>query len=83
MGEKMKLFKVNLRGMKSNYSGPRYGCSYVVAEDSNAAYLLVRNYVDKKDLGFDHEREMESVELIAEDAEYPRCGTILFLTGSD
>lgn len=79
----MKLFRVNLRGMKSSYGGPAYGCSYVVAEDSNAAYLLLREYVDKKDLGFDNERELESVELIAEDSEYPRCGTILFLTKHD
>jgi len=79
----MKLFLVKLRGMRSSYSGPAYGCSYVVAEDSNSAYLLLREYVDRHDLGFDHERELQSVELIAEDAKYPRCGTILFLTKHD
>jgi hypothetical protein len=79
----MKLFLVKLRGMRSVFSSPAYGCSYVVAEDSNSAYLLLKEYVDKNGLGFDHERELQSVELIAEDAEYPRCGTILFLTKHD
>jgi hypothetical protein len=76
----MNLYKVTLRGMKSSIAGDvAYGISYVVADGPTRAYKIVRGFLDEEDLGFDSERVLESVELIAEDERYPDCGTILFV----
>ena len=77
-GKKMKLFRVIIRGGCSTTS-TNYHYSYVVAENSVIAYEKVRKFLDEKDLCFSSEREMESVELIAEEGNYPECRTILFL----
>ena len=78
MSENFKLYEVVLRGMSSG-TGTIYGRSYVVAKDSHRAYQIVREFLDKKDIGFDSDREMKEVGLLAENAEYPNCKTILFL----
>ena len=70
----MKLYKITLKGIFSNIRSP-----YVVAENSDEAYQKVKDYLDKKDYGFSHERELDKIELLAEDCEYPKCKTILFL----
>ncbi len=74
----MRLFKVTTR-----FTPPAIGIdcsqSYVVAEDPNKAYKMVRAFFDKEDIGFIHNRELKSVELIAEDSKYPEIGTRLFL----
>lgn len=76
----MNLYKVTLRGMKSSIAGSvAYGISYVVADGPTRAYEIVREFLDKTDLGFDSERVLDSIELLAEDKEYPDCGTILFI----
>ena len=77
----MKLWLVECRGMTYSIagSGNVHGRAYVIAEDPQAAYAKLRAYLDKKDLGFTHERELASVELIADASEYPSCGTQLFL----
>ena len=75
----MKLYKVTLQGMTTNAIGPIYGISYVVAEDTDKAYTLVRAHLDQHDLGFRTSRELASVELIAEDVMYPDCRTMLFI----
>ena len=38
----------------------------------------VRNYLDKKDIGYAGERTLEKIELIAEDYEYTFTGHLLF-----
>jgi len=74
----MKLYRVNLKGF--GYSNcVVYGSSYVVAEDSHKAYLKVRKYLDDKGYGFKKEREMKSVDLIADEDEYTDVQTRLFL----
>jgi hypothetical protein len=60
-----KLYRVILRGMQSNLIGVAYGASYVVAKSADAAYRKVRAALDKEDIGFLRERELERVELIA------------------
>ena len=68
-----KLYKVTCRGMRSTH-----GTAYVVANDAGDAYARVRAELDKRDLGFTDDREMESVELIAEDCQYPSCKVQLY-----
>ena len=75
----MKLFKVRLRGLGGGYTGIDYGTSYVVAEDPTSAYVMVRKFIDENDFGFQHERELYSVELIADSYRYCDCRTLLFL----
>lgn len=70
-----KLFRVNLRGLKSSV----FGSSYVIAQDSNEAYQKVRKHLDEKNYGFSKERELESVELIAENIDYTDTQKRLFL----
>ena len=66
----MKLYRVFLKG------GGEYRESYVVANDATEAYNKVRKRLDEDDLCFEHEREMDSVTLIADDVHYPPCKTI-------
>ncbi len=76
----MKLYRVTCRGMTSGLGNSQtYGVAYVVADNPERAYRAVRASLDTRDLGFANERELRSVELIAEDAPYPGCGTILYL----
>jgi len=72
-----KLFKVTLRG-GINPGSTNYNTSFVVAESPDAAYQAVRDFLDKNDLCY-NERELKSIELLAEDREYPACRTMLFL----
>ena len=50
-----------------------HGLAYVVAEDAADAYRRVRSRLDKTDLSYQG-REMDKVELLAEEGMYPRCG---------
>jgi hypothetical protein len=77
----MKLYKVFLRGMRSSACSTVYGESYVVADNSDAAYKMVREYLDNNDIGFQGDRVMGSVELLAEEGHYPPCRTMLFIQG--
>jgi len=67
----MKLFRVQLQGVN-------FEISYAVAIDATTAYKTVRKYYDKNDIGFTKERELKSIELVAEDVDYPDCGIQLF-----
>ena len=69
----MNLYKVTLCGMED------YRVSYVVSEDSEKAYKTVREYLDNMGIGPSDKKALKSVELIAEDAEYPECKTRLFV----
>lgn len=75
-----KLFLVKCKGMTSvTGSGIAHGIAYVVATDPNEAYMKLRSHLDLKDLGFSHERELQSVELIADCYDYNDTGKMLFL----
>jgi hypothetical protein len=60
-------------------SGTRYGNSYVVAKDPNEALAKVQDYLNKRDLGFSDSRELDKIELLAEEGDYPNCHIQLFL----
>lgn len=78
--ERSKLYRVTLRGMTSTLgTGTAYGVSYAIANNPDEAYQKVKKFVDEKDLGYSYQREMDKVELIAEDYQYTETGTILFL----
>lgn len=71
-----KLYKITLQGCH-----PCYNKSYVVAEDPTSAYQMVRDYLDGEDIGYTGGRELKSVELIAENEDYPECEHKLFIKG--
>ena len=74
-----KLYRVTLKGMTYNYTGTAYGVSYVVAENSHEAYLKVKKFLQSKNLGNSKDRELDKIELIAEDYQYTNTGNILYL----
>ena len=76
----MQLFKVTLKGMTGGISSETaYGVSYVVAEDPTKAYAKLKAFLDEKDLGFDSDRILDRIELIADEKQYGSCGHMLFL----
>lgn len=77
----LKLYRVTLRGMRhsSLASGVIYGIAYVVADDAEQAYRKVRDSLEKRDIGFKSDRELLSIELLAEDNNYPGCNAILYV----
>lgn len=75
-----KLFRVTCKGMQYSITGPAYGVSYVIAKDPSQAYERVRHFLDTEDLGYTSDRELEKVELIAENYMYTKTGT-LFIIG--
>ena len=77
--EKNKLYRVTLRGMTSSVTGASYGISYVVAKNTEEAYQKLKKFVDENDLGYSSQRELDKVELLAEDYQYTGTGTMLFL----
>jgi len=76
--ETKKLFKVNLRGLTTG-TGIKYGESYVIARDCQKAYDMIKRFLETEGIGFAKDRELESVELLAEDDKYNDCGHILFI----
>ena len=68
-----KLYRVVCRGMQATH-----GTAYVVAADAEQAYQTVRADLDKRALGFIKDRELERVELLATDTEYPACERRLY-----
>jgi len=73
-GEKMKLYKIKIRTYKA-------GCvNYVVANNPTEAYQILRKYLDEKDYFFEKERELDNIELVAEEGDYPDCEMQLFIT---
>lgn len=73
-----KLYRVRLKGLTSS-TGVDLSCSYVIAPDPTSAYEKVRKWLDEKDYGFKHARELESIHLIAEEYEYTDVRTRLFV----
>ena len=79
MENKIKLYKITLRGMKYSSTGIAYGISYVIAENSDEAYQKVKKFLKNENLGFDNERELDKVELIADSYRYTDVGCLLHL----
>ena len=74
-----KLYKVTLKGMTHNSTGVKYGINYVVANDSEEAYRKVRKFLDDGDMGFSSKRELDKIELLAENYQYTNTQYMLFL----
>lgn len=79
MEKTKKLYRVTLKGMTYNSTGVAYGVSYAIAEDAEQAYQKVKKFLKEKDLGFSKDREMDKIELIAEDYQYTDSGCILYM----
>lgn len=79
MTKTKKLYRVELRGMTYNTTGPARGISFVIATNPDEAYQKVKTYLDEKDYGFTQDRQLKAVELIAEAYDYTDVGTILHL----
>lgn len=65
-----KLYKIKLQGILGDF--------YVVDTDSSSAYEQIRGDLDHRNYGFSKDRELKSIELLAEDTEYPDCETRLY-----
>ncbi len=78
--DNLNLYRVTLKGMNACFgSVTHYGKPYVVAHNLDEAYNKVKEYLDKRDLGFSRERELVSIELLAGTGDYPVGGYQLFL----
>jgi hypothetical protein len=75
----MKPYRVILKGMHNNGVSTAYGRPFVVAKDPAEALKNVQDYLNEKNLGFLREREIDRIELLAEEGKYPTCGIQLFL----
>ncbi len=73
--ETKKLYRVTLHGFLGSY----YKNSYIVAKNPDEAYKTVRAFLNQEDVGFSQDRELHSIELIAEDKKYPDCESMLFI----
>lgn len=61
----MKLYRVTCRGMSGGLGYDTvFGVAYAVANEQ---------------IGFDKDREMKSIELLADEAPYPACAYRLYL----
>lgn len=70
-----KLYRVKLRG----FCASPVQASYVVADNPDEAYRRVRDELDRRDYGFDSDRELDSIELLAEAKQYTDTPAELFL----
>lgn len=77
----LSLYLIKCKGMQSRISGTTaHGIAYVIAKDAGEAYKILRDDLDKRDLGFSSDRAMDTVELIAQNTEAPECGIKLYIT---
>lgn len=83
MENRLKLYKVTCQGMHGGL-GDRHahGIAYVVAENTYSAYKMLRKFLDENDLGYSGDRELKSVELIADSYIYSDIGYMLHLPES-
>ena len=77
----MNLYRVKCKGMTSKGFASRtpYGIAYVVALDPTAAYEKLKKRLDDEEMGFESERELDTVSLIASEGIYPNAGMQLIL----
>ena len=69
-----KLYLVSCRGMTTIH-----GWAYVIAENTDEAYRKMRDDLDKRNLGCAPDRELATIELLAECVSYPDCKRRLYL----
>jgi hypothetical protein len=79
MDKYKKLYRVTLKGMTFWDAGTPYGLNYVVATDPTEAYDKVRKFLDEYNLGFPGERELDTIELIADSCPHPYTNYRLYL----
>ena len=77
--ENLKLFFVKTEGMRSGVSSAPYGALYVLATHPTEAYNKVREFLDINDVGFDSDRELKSIEVVADSHNVPKCDYRLIL----
>ncbi len=65
--------------MTTSSNGVAHGIAYVLAKDPSEAYRILRKDLDERDIGFATDRALDRIELIAEDTEYPQCGTRMYV----
>ena len=70
-----KLFKINLIGSEK---GSKIYSAYAIEHASDGALLKFQNKLEEMDIGFNIDRELKYITLIAEEAELPRCGVHLY-----
>lgn len=70
----LKLWRITLRGQLTGFTP-----SYVVAPDATSAYKQVASAVDEADYGFASERELKTIELVAENCRYTNTNSRLFI----
>lgn len=74
-----KLYQIRCRGMQvAHGGGVGHGHAFVIATNPEEAYRKLRESLDRRDLGFGGDREMQSIELVAEDSDYPDCGMTFY-----
>jgi hypothetical protein len=73
-----KLFLVYLKNFSETYR-----TIYVVAKNLTAAYSTAKQYLKDNDLCFIRERELEKIELVAENTKYPDCENILLFENKE
>jgi hypothetical protein len=64
--------------MQDGFASISHGIAYVIADDANEAYQILKYSLEKRNLGYSKDRELSKVELIAEETSYPDCGTSLY-----
>lgn len=75
-----KLYKVTLKGMTyQKASGVVNGIAYVVAKDLTSAYNKMHEFLKERDIGYDSDRQLDKIELLAENEEYPDTDYRLFI----
>ena len=77
----MKLYKVTLQNDMKDLTRNHYkGIAYVVAESPDKAYQKVKTLLDKENYGYDWERQLKTIELIADEKFWANdTGYVLYL----
>ena len=74
-----KLYKVVLKEWAYSSNNMQFRISYVVAEDSDKAYLKVKDYLELKNFGDSVCRELETITLMAASNAHNNIGIMLYL----
>ena len=78
--EKNYLYRVTLKGLHASLGTNKdHGTYYVVSKNTEDAYQKVRKYLNELDYGFDRERELDKIEVIADDYFYGDANYMLFI----
>lgn len=76
MREKNKcLYKIHLRGLSGVFDP-----AYAVASSLDEAYQMVRDFLDRKNYGFEKDRQLIKIEVVADTDEYTDAPSMLFLS---